>query len=255
MKKKGILIVGVILILIVVVFAWKFSLRTENYTAHNGVAGDPIDITFDFYASWLASRKGENDSANTNNPLDSEVLSKKLKKELKHFDFSSSETGLDPVLCQTTLPDGFRSKLIFEGEDEVQILVLSSEKGASNQASVSLELHDGLWEISDISCNQGEQAPEMGEFSFDTTGYLLKDSLPSTFDKDYWHLVFTEDDVQGHTAPLILSETSMCIDLGGATNVCKPNDVFQETMNIHVQGQLTEAGVAVSRIEFIADKN
>lgn len=253
-KRKYIVGAGIVLVIIVValVFIWRTqpndSNAPEDSVEHRGIAGDPTDITIDFYSSWLSRRKTTNVSSTTANPLDSSALSYQILEKLKDFDFSPKNTGLDPILCQTALPNGFRTKTIFSKETTEQILVLSSDKQAGGQAAVTLEKNNGLWEITNITCSTGEQAPDVGEFSFDNEGLLLKDSLPATFDKDYWYLIFKQNDEPGHTAPLLLDEGSMCADAQGGEDICKA-DTFYETMHVHVQGQMTESGVSVKHIE------
>jgi len=252
MKRFVILIIVLVLIVIAGV-AWKFGGSTKDNSERNGVAGNPIDITLDFYNSWLEHRKTGSNLSSLDDVRNVGALSDELRDQLGEFDFSSTGTGLDPVLCQTTLPEGFRSKPILEEENMVQLLILSSERGTSNQAAVSLEMHNGLWEITHISCNTGEQAPEIGEFSFEKTGHLLKSSLPNTFNKDLWHLVFEEAGVPGHTAPLIFDENSTCVDANGSSNTCNPDSTFREATEVRIQGQLTESGVDVDRLEVIAE--
>ena len=250
--KKYIAGIVIVAIVIVGIFVWKSGFRaSDDSIKHNGVAGDPIDIALDFYRTWLAERNAGSDG---NNLVHSQSLSNAMQEKLKGFDFSSDQTDLDPVLCQTVLPENFQSRIVFQNEDREQLLILSSNKEVPNQAIVSLELHDELWEITDIQCNaEGERGPDVGEFSFDATGHLLKDSLPSTFNKDYWYLVFEENGVPGHTVPLLLNSTSMCAGQDGAVNVCIPDQQLSEAKHVHIQGQMTELGVSVNRIEFLAN--
>ena len=221
-----------------------------NNTEHRGVAGDPTDVTYDFYSSWLSRRKVTDVNQDTKNPLDSMALSPAMQQKLSGFNFSSDESVMDPVLCQTTLPKGFRTQTVFNKDSAAQILVLPSDKSLGGQAIVSFEEHDGLWEITDITCNAGEQAPDIGEFSFDQEGFLLKDSLPSTFDKSNWYLIFEQDGTKGHTAPLILDGNSMCATGSESELVCN-TATFKEAMHAHVQGQMSEAGVEVKHIEIL----
>lgn len=252
--KKYVLIVIALLALIAIIV---FFLRkgpseagtSEDSVGHRGITGDPTDITFDFYASWVAKRKETEVGATAENPIDAMVLSLSMQEKLRDFNFSNPGTEVDPVLCQTDIPESFRTRSIFRNETAAQLLVLSSDKQAGRQAVVTLEEHDGLWEISDITCGMGEQGPEQGEFSFDNEGFLLKSSLPSNFNTDFWHIVFRQDGTDGHTAPLILGNQSMCT-IHGNEEACS-SDGFSETMRVHVQGQMTEAGVDVKKVEIL----
>jgi hypothetical protein len=255
--KRVIWIIGIAIVLAVVVIFWLINLasKSSNNTTpganeFRGISGDPIDITHDFYLSWLTRKEATEVSSTTKNPLDSAALSSDMQKRLASFDFSSGNGTPDPVLCQSTLPPGFRTKKIFSNENAAQVLVLSSDKQAGTQATVTLASHDGLWEITNITCGSGEQAPDTGEFSFDTDGFLLKDSLPDTFDKSHWYLVFEQNGVKGHTAPLILGSESTCTDESGNEGSCNTG-TFSEAVPVHVQGQMTESGVDVVHIQFM----
>ena len=253
--RKHIYIAAGAVILIIVALVFFFVSRSDKVndqvvdeTEHRGIAGDATDITLDFYSAWLARRKTTTVSSTTNNPLESMALSVAMQQKLADFDFSMKETELDPVLCQTALPNGLRTNSIFSKEDTEQILVLSRDREAGGQAAVTLEKYNGLWEITNITCSAGEEAPEIGEFSFDNEGFLLKDSLPEPFDSNYWHLVFQQDGTPGHTAALLIDEKTVCVDADKNEGPCNTS-AFTETMYKHVLGQMTEAGVEVQRIE------
>ena len=215
-----------------------------------GVEGEPIDVMLDFYEPWLSAVRSTTTDPYAQDLANSMALSLEMSQKLIDFKSVPREDGLDPVLCQASVPDALRAKSIFEKEDSAQMLVLSKDKQSGYQTGVTLAAHDGLWEITNITCASGEQAPDQGEFSFDREGPLLKNSLKPPLDSQYWHLVFEQDGVFGYTVPLFLNDVSMCVQDGGAEEVCK-DDMFFETMRVHVQGQMTEAGVEVKRVEFL----
>ena len=114
---------------------------------------------------------------------------------------------------------------------------------------MNLISRDGLWEIADINCTSGEEAPDQGEFTFDREGFLLKQSVPPPLDPQFWYLVFEQEGTPGHTAPLLLGDESTCVndDREGSCS----DDMLGEALRAHVQGNLTEAGVDVARIEIL----
>ena len=181
-------------------------------------------------------------------PLEFEGLSVELQSRLAQFDRSLTNTELDPVVCQTTPGENLRIRTIYELENEVQQLVLTKDSLEGRQAVVTLNRAGELWQITSIDCSFGEQAPDTGEFSFDNTGQLLKNSLPDNFDKQYWYIVYSQNDLKGLTAPLILGSESTCVDLSGVETSCSQESFF-EAMPVKVQGQMSELGVEVHRVE------
>lgn len=256
MENKKYLIAGAGVLVVVLVVGIVASLRGgdgagsgDEKAGYRGINDDPIDVALDFYQEWLNRKQVSEVTAETPNPVDSMALSYRMQERLSGFDFAAE--GKDPIFCISTLPDGFKSRAIFTQDTKIQRLMYSSNEQERGQALVTLEKHDELWEISDITCSSGEEAPEIGEFSFDAEGMLLKDSLPDTFDKTNWYLVFEKDDTKGFTAPLLISAESMCLE-AQAEDVCDTAD-FYETMKLHVQGQMTEGGVDVKRIEVVGN--
>ncbi len=252
-NRKNLIVGSLVLLILVVIFALSLfkepsqTKEVEDVVVHRGLAGEPVDVLLDFYGLWLDKRQATSTSEVIANPLESQALSVRMQEKLKGFDFTNPPEGLDPVLCQNVLPTGFRTKDIFVEESKVQIMVLAKKKAEPGQAAVTLNKHNDLWEITDIACSLGEQAPEMGEFSFDNEGLLLKDSLPSSFDKQYWYLVFSQDDTPGYTTPLLIDSESIC-SVGGSESVCTMSS-FSEAMRVHVQGEMSEDGVSVKKVE------
>jgi len=239
------LIVGIIVIVGIII--WQVmggkGLLPE---AWNGVEGDPVDVTLDFYESWLEARKNGPNEPFTAGMLDYAQVSPDLKAHLKTFEGQLTDETEDPVLCQIGVPDGLRTKPVFKQDESAQMLVMS--KGATGQAVVSLEAKNGLWRISDISCGNGETGPQ-GEYSFEKSGFLLK-QVPAPLDSNYWHLVFEEAGVLGHAVPLFIGDDSVCVQKDGTEVACN-DDVLKETTPALVKGEMTETGVQVKRIELI----
>ena len=246
-KPLTILIAGAILILVLVLILLNKK-DTANPEELRGVAGDPTDITMDFLGDCLEARISSTTDPYTKGLATSTVLGLELSKRLVEAEAEFRANGTDPVLCQSTIPGKLRSKSVFETEDKAQIMILPKDNQTTVIPVVTLVGHDGLWEISDITCSNAEEAPDQGEFSFDREGQLLKASLKPPLDNNYWHLVFEENGTFGYTAPLFLNESSTCKLADGNEEACR-DDMFVETQKVHVQGDMTEAGVEVKQIE------
>lgn len=206
---------------------------------------DPVNIVLDFYEPWLAAVQ-----ATSTDPYQSELaknplLSKELRARLSDAE-GAPQDGLDPVLCQTTVPSRIFALLVSERADIAEVLVMSREEGALEQAIITLMKHNGGWYIDSILCSPGEFAPEK-EFSFQMEGSLTKD-VNSPFDPQYWHLVFEENNEQGHIVPLFFDADSTCINSDGQESVCS-SEQFTESSEAFVSGELTELGVEVKRLE------
>ncbi len=240
-KKKiigGIVVIIVILGLFSIVFRGEDTQETSPY--------DAIDTVENFYSQWLSAvREGENADPDRDALIKTPYLSKELRERLE----DAENVTPDPVLCQTVTPENFSTRRVYENEDGAQILVTSRDREVTEQAIVTLRTIDEGWYIQTIECSPGEFAPER-EFSFEMEGNLLKESIPEPFDKNNWHLVFVQDGVPGHVAPLFFDENSQCTNLDGDTNSCNP-DQYAEATKVFVQGQMSESGVSVNRLRLV----
>jgi hypothetical protein len=205
--------------------------------------GDPIDVVYDLYSPWLEAAQ-----STTTDPYQEELgkyplMSKELRSRL-----SVSHEGLDPVLCQTTVPARISMRRVSGGGGVMQVLVTAKSPATSTeQALVTLRSLEGGWYIDDIKCSPGEFVPEK-EFSFDMLGELVKKVSPP-LDPQYWHLMFDESDASGKFVPLFFSASSTCQSVDESNAVCNPN-AFMENSKAHVKGGMTEKGVEVKQIEF-----
>ncbi len=247
-KTLVILIPGILLILIIGFFLLNKKDNDSENMEVRGVPGEPTDVAIDFMNSWLNARASSTTDPYASGLATSTALSLDLSTKILDAETVFKETGEDPVLCQSTIPGKLRSKSVFETEDKAQIMILPKDNQTTVIPVVSLVGHDGLWEITDIKCSNGEEAPDQGEFNFDREGQLLKASLKPPLDNNYWHLVFKENGTFGYTAPLLLGENSVCKLADGNEETCR-DDMFIETQTVHVQGNMSEAGVDVKRIE------
>jgi hypothetical protein len=249
------IIIGIGSLVIIGLLAWLFRAPSVNAPGTQeevqGVVGEPIDIALDFMGAWIEARK----STSTNPYLEEVFLlpevSLALGEKIQQSEAEFTETGFDPVLCQTEVPSGLRARPVLETDNEAQFLITPKEKESGVQVLVTLIQNKEHWVISDISCSTGEVPPEMGEYSFDQVGFLLKDNVPPPLNREYWHLVFSQNDVMGYTAPLFFSEASTCT-FAAAEAACDL-DTLGETMKVRVQGSMTEAGVEVARLNLVTE--
>lgn len=256
--RKNLIIVGVIGLLIVVFLLVtlfkgdKSDIKSDVEGVDTGVArgvvGEPLDVALDFYGVWSEARSSTTTDPYAQNLVNAPALSVAVSEKLARAESSFKETGMDPVLCQTNVPEKLRAKSVYENETAAQVLLFPKDNEAGTQSLVSLTFQNDLWVISDIVCGNSEQAPEQGEFNFEEEGFLLKQSIKPPLDNKYWHLVFTQNGVLGHTAPLFLSADSVCV-VDGKEEGCADGAVLKEAMKVMVRGNVTEAGVEVKRVE------
>lgn len=247
-KLLPILIAAVVVVVIGLVVWLNYSGKSLIPERWTGKAGDPINVTLDFYEAWLEARKADPNGPFQKGLLDYEQVGPELRDHLKGFEGQLTAESDDPVLCQNGVPEGLRTVPVFQQDAAAQILVMSTTKGQSGQAVVSLAAKDGLWRITDISCGNAESGPK-GEYSFDKSGFLLK-QVPAPLDSKYWHLVFEEAGVLGHAVPLFIDDNSVCVAKDGTTGPCN-DDILKETAPARVMGEMSESGVNVKRIEMV----
>ncbi len=200
---------------------------------------EPVDIVYDFYGAWLDAAQSTSTDPYREGLGNSPLLGKELRARLQ-----AAGDGVDPVLCQTVVPERVSTRRIAEGADKVEVLVTAKKPSPSTeQAIVTLMFLDGGWYVSDIQCSPGEFAPE-AEFTFDREGQLAKGASGS------WNLVFEEDGELGHEAPLLFGAQSVCRTSDGNTVACDSSSLV-ENSRAHVRGQMTEGGVEVSEMVLV----
>ncbi len=246
----GFVILGVCLCIVVSIV----YLRSRNNESNNEISyvqevtqEKPVDIALDFYTTWLVAVQ----STTTTPYADGLASEKLLSEELRTRLFASEgrvQTEIDPVLCQTTTPMRATGRVVSTQENEARILIMAKEKELTAQSVFTLKRIGDGWFIDSIICAPGEFALPR-EFSFEEEGYLLKD-LPTPFNPQDWHIVFTEDGEGGHVVPLFFSTTTVCRSLDQSEAPCIPVKFVNGT-KIHVYSQMTERGAEVKRLEFI----
>lgn len=245
MKKIALAAVGII---VIVLLGWWFLGRTTEVLESTAVtpAEDPLDVTLDFFNTWLLAQQSTPDDGYTSPVLDSPMLSDAMRARLRAT--PSTET-IDQIHCQSTLPPRIGGRVLFTLPEEAQIMILARglDERAAQQSIVTLRAVSGAWVITDIQCATGETAP-VREFSFEREGFLLK-NVPPPLNPEFWHLVFEENGVNGHTVPLSFTTESQCVGEEDVATICDP-DKFIEPSKVFLQGNMTETGVTVVRIAF-----
>lgn len=240
-------LIGVVVILVAIVGLVWFLVKGGGEQQVSKL--DAVDTVGNFYEQWLKAVKQPETAEPTIKTLaKSPILSKELRDKIKNVQKDSSIT-IDPVLCQSIVPEEISSRRVFIGENEAQMLVMSKDKNVANQALVTLKKYNEGWYIYDIECSLGEFAPER-EFSFEAEGFLLKNSIPKPYNPENWHIVFEEDGKLGNVVPLLFDAESQCTTLGGSKSVCAPAQ-FAEATKVSVRGQMTERGATVKQLEFV----
>jgi hypothetical protein len=246
--KKHLIIIGVVVLVIV---GTAFLLRTTDREVTQQLpTTDPLDEVIDFYNAWLDAAKATSSDDAFIDVLSTPIISPELKATLQSKLAGATAESADPVLCQVTPPERIGGKMLYQLDTAAQIMMLArgGEEKASDQAIVTLGVDNGNWIITDISCATGEMPPER-DFAFEQEGFLLK-SVPPPLNPDYWHLVFEQQGVMGHTVPLFFNADSTCIDTAGAESICDA-DQFTEASKVLVQADMTEAGAEVKRLIFL----
>ncbi|MCA9356729.1 hypothetical protein KC872_00820 [Candidatus Kaiserbacteria bacterium] len=248
-----IVILTVVVIVAAVVLGFKiFSPVSDSGDDSESIfvapTDDPIDVTMEFYQTWLDAMLSTSTNPYELKLYESVLLSAELRESLKSS-LEKSATDANLVLCQKEMPTKIGAKIIYTSETESQVMVIPRRSDAPESAIVTLKVKDSKWFINDISCSRGEFAPER-EFNFEQEGFILKQSLLPPLDSQYWHLVFTQDNVQGHTTPLFFDDASTCINSDGSESVCVP-DQLTEATKVQVRGDMTESGVNIKRLEFV----
>ena len=240
-KQKNLISISILLIIFIgAIYFWNVSNKQE-------VSIDtPANIVLDFYMPWLNAAQSEDTNPYQEELNKDPLLSKDLRKKLKNAEKDTE--GIDPVLCQTSVPPKVVARVVFQNEETAEILITARPSGfSSEQAIVMLNARDGGWYIHDIRCSPGDFEPDR-EFTFEREGNLLK-SVPEPFNSENWHLVYEENGVPGHAVPLFFDAESTCRTQKGDESACDP-DSFVEASKVYIKGQMTEAGVELKHLEF-----
>jgi hypothetical protein len=252
MKKTKILIVIALGVALVALLAVIFILLPKLQDSKNagldksvdetkGVLGEPLDITLDFYEKWRLAKTSTTTDPYTEGLPKSDVLGIELSKKITDNESVYRSEQKDIVICDSSLAQDVKAKEIFSNESKAQILIFPKDKETRGiQIMVTLVGEEGYWKITNISCGAGEQDLNVGEFSFDYEGFLLKQSVPAPLDSKFWHLIFVQENVPGYTTPLIFSSSSICVLEDKTEKVCSDDLLFD----------MTEAGLEVKRLEF-----
>ncbi|OGG62614.1 hypothetical protein A3C87_03970 [Candidatus Kaiserbacteria bacterium RIFCSPHIGHO2_02_FULL_49_34] len=239
--KKILIILAIIVVAIVA--AISLNRGGEKAEKWNGVAGTSLDVALEFYTSWVATINAEDYKVAQAALLETAPLAESLKTKLAN----KNDQEADPVACRAFDEVQTRTQIVFEREDTAQyIMQVTKGELTEGYAVVDLVGKEGQWQIQNIACAMGDVAPEMGEFSYEQEGTLVKDSIPAPYDNKFWHILFQADGQVGIT-PLIFNADSKCM-LGDKVESCEAGYLF-EGKEVKVYGQMTELGAEVGRVE------
>jgi hypothetical protein len=216
-----------------------------------GVLGEPLDVTLDFYGQWTAAKASTTTDPYAEGLATSTVLSDDLSRKILDNETAWRTEQKDVVACDPSVSADVKAKEIYSDETKAQVLIFPKDKETRGiQVMVTLAGEGGYWKITDIACGAGEQDQNAGEFSFDYEGHLLKQSVPAPLNPDFWHIVFAQSATPGYTAPLIFSASSTCVLQDATEKVCS-DDMFFEAMKVRAKGDMTEAGLEVTKMELL----
>lgn len=241
---KKIIILGVLVVLVVIGLFMRGSFGRSNQLSKL----DTIDTVGSFYNDWLKAVKDPNVVPNLASLSKSPYLSKTLRNQIIEA-LKIKNPELDPVLCQSVVPEAISTRNVFVSDDKAEVLVMSRDNKVTNQALVELNKLNGVWFMNEIKCSLGEFAPEK-EFTFEQRGFLLKSSIPAPYNSKDWHLIYEENGQKGNVIPVFLGSKSKCINTDKTESICKP-DQLKETMEVFIRGQMTERGISIDRLEFV----
>ncbi len=257
MKKPIIIIVAVVaavVLLVLFVLVPKFQSPEDGGVVveeTQGVLGEPLDIALDFYEKWRSAKISTTTDPYAEGLANASMLEADLSRKISENESRFRNEQKDIVMCDESVSRDVKAKEIFSNESKAQILIFPRDKDTRGiQVMVTLAGDGGYWKIVDISCGAGEQDPNVGEFSFDHEGFLLKQSVPAPLNSEYWHLVFSQNNVPGYTTPLLFSTSSVCVLEDKVEKVCS-DDLLFETMKVRATGNMIEAGLEVTRVEFV----
>jgi len=240
-------LIGALVVIIVIGLGWWF---TQNNGGLGEMGGEEVvpeesaeDVVLDFYVAWLDAA-----ASSTATPGAAELLaSSVLSDAVRAYVGSDRESAVEPLLCQTVLPERIRASAVQVAPLAAQYQIFARGEGLvpGEYALVDVIAVDGAWQIANVGCFSGESAPDR-EFTFEQSGQLLK-SVPAPLNADMWHLVFMENN-EPRIVPMTFTPTTMCLGVDEVEAVCVP-DTFTEAARAVVTGNMTEAGVTVVRVQ------
>jgi len=245
----GLVVLGILIISGILLFTKLIHQDRADGVPRNQVVSTeaPVDIAMDFYNPWLQARQSTTTTPYAEGLATKEILSENLRTRLIQSE-GRGESEIDPVLCQTTVPERVTGRVVSEQEHETRVLIMARDKTLTAQSVFTLKKHNDGWFIEDIECFAGEFAPER-EFTFEKEGFLLK-SVPPPYNPENWHLIFEDNGELGHVVPLFLTASSSCTTTDGSVMTCS-FDQFGEAKKARVFGNMTEMGVDIARLEFL----
>jgi hypothetical protein len=247
MRKIVLIIIPLILLVVAVTMVMKGGVSTFNKEETTKPVADPLDVVLDFYGEWIDFIKSTSTNPYQSELMNNPVLTESVKQRL--LEDKGNGSDLDPFFCRMNTPERIGGKVLYSLENSAEIIIKDRRASSTepfSQAVVSMEVKDGVWQITKIVCNRGEIAPE-SEFSFEKDGYLIK-SMQAPYVSGQWHLVYAEDGTMGYVAPLIFTASSTCTTQEGNTSTCTPDSITEGTA-ARVKAHMTEEGATVAVLE------
>jgi multisubunit Na+/H+ antiporter MnhG subunit len=255
---KKIIIVGVLILLLLGGSLWAFITYKKNHPASktnetatttvSTTVVDPLDVTLDFYNTWLTALKSTSTNPYTANLLARTEISSGVRSSVEQKHTSMKTGDRDPVLCQTKIPSRVGAKIVYNDNNKAEVLVLSRGDVVKSafQSLVTLQAINGTWQIQKIECSEGETAAA-SEFDFEQSGNLLKESAKTPLDSKNLYLVFENDGQKGNAVQLFFDDKSMCSATDGSQAICDPAKLTEGT-KVYIQAAMTEEGAVVKKL-------
>lgn len=243
---------GIVLVAAIVLFvgAAVFMNRDADVTNEDTVfiapTDDPIDVSTEFAGAWLRNLQATTAVAMPDFLAEQPTVADDLKETL--LARVAVRGAVDPILCQETVPERVGGKSVYTNPDSAQVIVLArgGEK-TPQQAIVTLSAVDGQWQITNLTCSNGEMGGPVGEFTFEQKGRLVRESVPAPYNTDTWHVIFSQEDDSVGIVPLAFDEASQCMQ-GDNSTACDTGNL-QEGTTVIVRANMTEAGAQVKQLE------
>jgi hypothetical protein len=249
--KKNYLIVVVIGVILITAFILTRSTEPADIesVASEPPATDPLEVTLEFFNQWIGNDQSSGAVISREDLINSSLFSDDARSKIMAALSTSAGSSPDPVTCQDKTPPRIVGKILYVEPLDAQLMMLArgTDERSTYQAVVTLRAVSGEWQIADISCAQGDIPPDR-DYDFENEGFLLK-SVPPPLDPDTWHLVYEQNGIMGHTLPLTIDESSVCVDASGSEASCDESN-FRDATKVFLRADMTETGAIVRRLEF-----
>lgn len=238
----GVGIIGVAVIAGVVFFGGSTDQSVPNEQTVQ-IINDPLDAASSLVSGWIALQ-------GQTTPGIAAYLSQTTvpQAEQARLVAASAANERDVLHCQQVVPNRIGAKIVGQTDTVAEVMVLPRGGDAAFQTIVQVELKGNEWQVVSVVCAGAERPIETGEFAFEQSGHLLRESLPSPYDNSLWHLVFAQDGVEGNVVPLMFDEQSVC-KASAETVLCDVAEL-SEALPVSVGADMTESGAIVRELSW-----